>query len=135
MLRSVKVRDYMTTNLVTFTPETDVFEAVKILLEYKISGTPVVDDTGAMVGMFSEGDCLRSTLNATYYEDQGGQVKDFMTTKIDSINPEDSIIEIAEYLINKNRRRVPVVEEDRLVGQISRSDILRAIHDFTASKE
>lgn len=135
MLRSIKTRDYMTTQLVTFLPDTDVYEAVRYLLKHKISGAPVVDDKGALVGMFSEGDCLRSTLNAAYYDGQGGgSVGDFMSTSLDTVDPEDSIVEVAEYFVKKNRRRLPVVEEGSLVGQISRRDLLRAMDDFLIKK-
>jgi len=136
MLRSVKAEDYMTTNLITFKPDTDVYEAVQCLLKNRISGAPVVNVSGDLVGMFSEGDCLRSTLNATYYEGQGGGVvSDFMSKEIDTVESDDSIIDIAEYFIKKNRRRLPVVDEGRLVGQISRSDILRAMNDFVVNSE
>lgn len=136
MLRSVKARDYMTTNLVTFHANMDVYEAVEYLLANKISGAPVVDENGALIGMFSESDCLRSTLNATYYEGQGGgEVHEYMSTRVDTVSPEDDIIEISDYFLKKSRRRLPVVEDGRLIGQISRRDILRAMKDFVINSE
>lgn len=136
MLRSVKARDYMTKNLVTFKPETDVYIAVDYLLAHKISGAPVVDGAGALVGIFSESDCLRSSIQSTYHEGQGGgAVQDYMTKNVDVVDPEADIISIAELFITKKRRRLPVVERGRLVGQISRRDILRAMKDFSTNRE
>lgn len=132
MLRSVKIRDYMTTNLVTFSAQTDIFEAIDKLLKYSISGAPVVDEAGHIIGMFSESDCLRSALQAGYYEGQagGGVIGEYMSVQLDTISPEDNIIEVAQLFIAKHRRRLPVVEEGRLIGQVSRRDLLRAMKDF-----
>jgi CBS domain-containing protein len=136
MLRSVKAKDYMTKSLVKFRPEMNVYDAVEYLLLHKISGAPVVNAHGKLVGMFSESDCLRSILNATYYEGQGGgEVQEYMTTRVDTVGPEDDIIEIADYFLRKKRRRLPVVEDGQLVGQISRRDLLQAMKDFVICKE
>ncbi len=136
MLKSVYVRDYMTTRLVSFKPETDIFEAIDVLLKNKISGAPVLNEDGDLVGVFSESDCLKSFLNAGYYEGQagGGCVRDFMSSQIDSVSPMGDIIELAQTFIEKGRRRMPVVEEGKIVGQISRRDILRAVKDFAQNK-
>ena len=63
MLKSIKVRDYMTRGLITLTPEMDLFEAIGILQTNKISGAPVIDENGHLLGMLSEGDCLRTVLH------------------------------------------------------------------------
>ena len=71
MLKSVKVRDYMTTDLVTFSPEMDLFRAIDRLLAHRISGAPVLDADGHLVGLLSEGDCLKGIVyreNCIYYE-------------------------------------------------------------------
>ncbi len=132
MLVSVKVQDYMTTNLITFSPETDIFEAIDVLLQHRISGAPVTDTAGQLVGMFSESDCLKTLLKTGYYEGQaiGGIVKDFMATSVDVVDPEDDVIAVAEIFLKNRRRRLPVVDTGRLAGQISRRDILRAMKDF-----
>lgn len=130
MLKSIKVRDYMTRHLVTFKADTDLFTAINRLLEHRISGAPVVDGRGHMVGMISEGDCLRSILSGTYYDSIGGTVADYMTTKVESISPETDIIEVSQIFLQGRRGRMPVVEDGRLVGQISRHDVLRAVKEF-----
>ncbi|MNY37082.1 inosine 5'-monophosphate dehydrogenase [compost metagenome] len=124
MLKSIKVRDYMTRHLVTFRSETDLFTAINRLLEHRISGAPVVDSQGHLIGLLSEGDCLRGILSA------GGDVSAYMTTEVETISPEADIIEVSERFLRGRRRRMPVVEDDRLIGQISRSDVLRAVKEF-----
>lgn len=131
MLKSVKVRDYMTTQLVTFHPETELFAAINKLLEYRISGAPVVNERGELLGIVSEVDCLRAILTLTYHEEEvGGKVADCMTAKVETINDDANIVEVAKLFIDKGLRRLPVLRAGRLVGQISRSDVLRAVEAF-----
>jgi len=130
MLNSIKVRDYMTRHLVTFKAETDLFTAINRLLEHRISGAPVVDAQGALIGLLSEGDCLRGILSGVYYEATGGTVGNYMTTSVETVSPETDIIEVSERFLRGRRRRLPVVESNRLIGQISRSDVLRAVKAF-----
>jgi CBS domain-containing protein len=130
MLKSIKVRDYMTRNLVTFHPEMNLFTAINRLLEHRISGAPVVDGQGRLVGLLSEGDCLRSILSGAYYEATGGDVSTYMATNVEVISPEADIIEVSESFLKGRRRRLPVVEGGRLIGQVSRSDVLRAVKEF-----
>ena len=129
MLKSIKVRDYMTPHLVTFRPEMNLFTAINRLLEHRISGAPVVDGQGHLVGLLSEGDCLRGILSGAYYESVGGDVSAYMTTDVEVISPEADIIEISERFL-RGRGRLPVVEDGCLIGQISRSDVLRAVKEF-----
>ncbi|ARU89533.1 CBS domain-containing protein [Pseudomonas sp. M30-35] len=130
MLKSIKARDYMTTHLVTFRAETDLFTAINRLLEHRISGAPVVDSQGRLIGLISEGDCLRATLSGAYYESIGGTVGDYMSRNIESISPEASVIEVSERFLQGKLGRLPVIADGRLVGQISRSDVLRAAKEF-----
>lgn len=131
MLRSVKVEDYMATGLVSFRPETDLFEAINDLLNYKISGAPVTTESGDLVGIISEVDCLKAILTLTYHEEEfGGQVKDCMTTGVETVGYDEDIVDVAKIFIEQGRRRLPVVKDGKLVGQISRSDILRAVEVF-----
>ncbi|MBU1331334.1 MAG: CBS domain-containing protein [Gammaproteobacteria bacterium] len=130
MLKSIKVRDYMTRRLVTFRTDMDLFTAIHRLLEHRISGAPVVDDSGALLGLLSEGDCLRAILSGAYYESVGGRVGDYMTRTVETVSPETDIIEVSQRFLDGRRRRLPVVEAGRLVGQISRHDVLRAVKEF-----
>lgn len=131
MLQSIRVADYMAVKLVTLSPATSIDEAIRLFLEHGISGAPVLQDS-KLVGVFSESDCLKDVLHAGYHNMSSGLVGDFMSTDIESIGPDDSIISAAELFLSRKRRRLPVVDTNgTLVGQISRRDVLRAIDDFT----
>ena len=135
MLKSIKVRDYMTRHLVTFRSDTDLFTAINRLLEHRISGAPVVDSQGHLIGLLSEGDCLRGILSGAYYEAIGGTVSGYMVTEIETISPEVDIIEVSERFLRGRLGRIPVIEDGRLIGQISRSDVLRAVKEFAQHEQ
>ncbi len=137
MLRSVKVQDYMTTKLVTFKPETDLFDAINMFVEHNISGAPVVDGRGELVGILSEVDCLKSILTLTYHEEEmGGQlVGDYMSKTVETVKYDEDIIALSERFIKGQRRRMPVLREGKLVGQVSRKDVLRAVREFISSSD
>lgn len=130
MLKSVKVRDYMSCDLVTFSEHMDLFKAIDVLLTHRISGAPVIDTAGHLIGLLSESDCLRSILSGSYFEEVGGSVNSVMTGVVETIDADADIIKAAEHFIHKGRRRLPVLEDGRLVGQISRRDILRAVKEY-----
>ncbi len=126
-LKSATVKDYMSRTLVTFKPETNVLDAVHTLVEHRIAGAPVVDDAGNLIGMLSELDCLKVVLQAGYHGDYGGPVRDYMTEDVQTVNAEMSIIDLAQRFLDSRFRRFPVTDDNRLVGQISRRDVLRAL--------
>lgn len=130
MLKSVKVRDYMTSDLVTLTADMDLFRAIDRLLIHQISGAPVLDEQGHLIGLLSEGDCLKGILAGSYFEEVGGTVASVMTVVVETIDADADIVKAAEHFIRMRRRRLPVVDEGRLVGQISRRDILRAMQKY-----
>ncbi len=125
--KSALVRDYMAGRLVKFKPDMDVLDAIHELVQNRIAGAPVVDDQGELVGMLSELDCLRVGLNAGYYGDLGGPVADFMTTDVDTVDADMNIVDLAQKFLNSGFRRFPVLRNNRLVGQVSRRDVLRAL--------
>lgn len=129
-MRSVKVRDYMSTRLVTVQAETNVVEAMRTFLDHNISGAPVVDADGRLVGMLSEVDLMQVVIQDSYYDEAAGIVRDYMRSTVDTVSPNDDIYSVAERFIAERRRRYPVVEDGRLVGQVSRSDVLRAAEDI-----
>lgn len=127
-LTTAQVKDYMTSNLITVSPETMIDSAVDILVKYKISGLPVVDANGNLCGMLSEKDCLRVFVNARYNQGHAGEVRDYMTTEVTTVNMDMSLVDVATRFIEEPFKRFPVVNESQaLVGQISRADVLRAI--------
>jgi CBS domain-containing protein len=131
MLRQISVRSYMTTRLISFTPEMSVSEAIRKMLEHKITSAVVMDEHGKLVGSFSESDCLRAAYHAGYHEDPGGKVRDYMATDIPVIDPETSILKVTEMFMREPYRSYPVMEDGVLVGVISRVDVLRALIAMT----
>ncbi len=130
-MRSVKVSDYMTDYVMTLSPDTDLFTAIGIMLERKISGAPVVDEEGTVVGTLSEWDCLQRILHGSYFEEVGGKVGDLMKTEFMSIGPNDDIVDVAEQMTKQNwHRSMPVLDNGKLVGILSCPDILKVIYDF-----
>ncbi len=131
-IRTAKVKDYMSGKLVTFAPETDVLDAIHELVRHGIAGAPVVDDHGNLVGMLSEFDCMRVVLTAGYHGDPGGPVADYMVREVQTVDAGMSIVDLADHFLDTGFRRYPVLQDNRLVGQISRRDVLRALGELAA---
>ena len=132
MLQSIKVKDYMTASLTTFTPDMDVMDAVTRFIEKRISGAPVLDEHGNLIGIITERDCVKVALETCYYSGQAGVVADYMQKEVKTIDVDTSILELAQLFYDKPYRRYPVVEVNRLVGQISIRDVLRALEKISA---
>ena len=126
-----KVRDYMTTETVSVTRETGIHEAIRLLVSRGISGMPVVDPAGAVVGVLSERDCFRVAFDTGYYQERGGQVADYMTAPAETVDADDDTATVAHAFLRGPFRRFPVTSEGRLVGVLSRRDTLRAIEDLS----
>lgn len=131
--KSALVRDYMAGRLVTFKPDTDALDAIHELVQNRIAGAPVVNDHGELIGMLSELDCLKVGLNAGYYGDMGGPVADYMTPDVETVDADMNIIDLAQKFLDSGFRRFPVLRNNRLVGQISRRDVLRALSQLSVS--
>jgi CBS domain-containing protein len=130
MTGAATVGDYMVTDLVTVTPDTDIHHAIRMLLERQLSGLPVVDEAGEPVGFLSSKDCLKIAFGAAYHQDGGGRVSAFMSHRVHTIPSNMDIVEAADILLKTGYRRLPVVAEGRLVGVISRYEVLRALEDL-----
>lgn len=131
--KSALVRDYMAGQLTTFKPDMDVLDAIHELVQKRIAGAPVVNDQGDLIGMLSELDCLKVALNAGYYGDWGGPVGDYMTPDVETVDADMNIIDLAQKFLDSGFRRFPVLRNNRLVGQISRRDVLRALSQLAVS--
>ena len=127
MERKLTVREFMGASLVTFTPDQEIRDAIQVLLENKLSGSPVMDKRGNMVGYLSEKDCLKVALNAAYHDFWGGKVSDFMVPNVVTVDLDTNMIDLAEKFVKAPYKRYPVVKDNRLVGQIHRRDVLRAL--------
>ncbi len=127
--KPVTVGDYMTRRLVTFRPEQTMDQVVDVLLAKKISGGPVVDENNNLVGVISEGDCLKQVVKGKYNNvpTLSGQVRDYMATEVKYVAPDLNIFEVAQMFLNLRLRRFPVLKDGKLVGQISQKDVMRAM--------
>lgn len=128
------VKDYMTTNLITFSPDTNVLEITRILLEKRITGAPVIDENGTIVGLIDDKDCLRIVVDTLYHNQpiMSHTAREYMSNVMRTININKEILEVANIFLTTPFKRMLVVDDDgKLRGNISRRDILRAIHDMS----
>jgi predicted transcriptional regulator len=126
--KSLLVQDYMTRNLITFSPQQSILEVMRILIRNKISGGPVVDEMSRLVGIISEADCIKYLSEGKYFNQPffDRKVEESMTAEVDTIESDRTIFDAATLFYKTNRRRLPVLERGRLIGQISRQDVVKA---------
>jgi len=124
----ILVEDYMTRKLVTFSPEQSILEVMESFAKHHISGGPVMDDNGFLVGIISEADCMKQISESRYFNQPilDKSVERFMTKNVETIPHDMSIFDAAGIFDRHNRRRLPVMKDGLLVGQISRKDIVIA---------
>jgi len=143
----MKAHDVMTWGTITVEPEASVARAVRLMLQNKISGLPVVDGKGELVGMVTEGDFLRrgelgtqrqrprwlefllgpGRLAAEYVQSSGQKVAEIMTPEPKTITPETSLDEVVRLMERHRIKRLPVVQDGKLVGIVSRANLLHAL--------
>lgn len=123
------IERYLAEQDVRVTADMNVYDASQAILSAKASGASVVDADGQLIGVLSELDCLKAMVTSVYNgSDPGGAlVGDIMTTEVEVADANDDIIQIATSMLEKKRRRRPVVKDGKLVGQISCRQILRAV--------
>lgn len=127
MLAKITVADYMTKRVVTLSKDNLVIDAIKKLLDHKITCAPVVDGQGNLLGVFSEKDSIKVFLKSVYNQDMAGKVGDYMTDGVISVDADASIVELAEKFEHSSVRSFPVYDDGRFVGIISRTDVLKAL--------
>ncbi len=120
----IKAQAIMKTNVLSVTKDTDIYEAIRIMVANNVTGLPVVDDDRLLVGIVTEKDVLRLLYNI---EDKPGTVEHYMTPNVVSFDQEDDLAALAESLRDNHFRRVPILEKGKLVGIVSRKDIIRHI--------
>ncbi len=126
-----KASEIMNTSVVTFRPDTDIYEAIRTFLKNRFSGAPVIDADAKVIGILSELDCLRVLTAEAWDGFPEGKVGDYMTAKVASVKPDTSVYDIVGTFLNKPYRRLPVLDDDgKLLGQISRRDVLGAIDNM-----
>lgn len=125
----ILVSDYMTTKLITFKAEDSLNYVIEQLIAYKISGGPVVNDKNELIGIISETDCIKHISESKYYNmpsDTNNTVGKYMVTDVDTIDKNMNIFDAAFKFISSHRRRFPVIENGKLIGQLSQKDVLKA---------
>lgn len=125
---SLTVSDYMTTNLITFTPDQPIENVMQSLIKNRISGGPVVNEKNELIGIISEGDCIKQISESRYYNMpmQDQTIGKHMANNVETIDGNMNIFDAAKKFLESKRRRFPIVENGKLVGQISQKDVLKA---------
>jgi CBS domain-containing protein len=123
----LRVRDYMTREPLTVAPHVEITQVVRMLIDHDVSGALVVDDAGALLGVLTERDCIAVASGAGYYDEWGGPARDYMSSPVETVAPDDNLVDVAVRMTNSHFRRFPVLENERVVGLISRRDVLKAL--------
>jgi CBS domain-containing protein len=142
----MKAKDIMVRDVVTAEPDMSVSQAIKLLAEHDVSALPVVDDEGAVIGVISEADLIQreevdpghrpwwleaitpaTTLAGEFAKSHGRRVEEVMSTRVVSAGEEASLAEIAALLERHRIKRVPIIENGKLVGVVSRSNLIQAM--------
>lgn len=130
-MANLTASDMMARSEATLLPSMEIHEAITLLLRNKLTGTPVVDEHGVLLGMLSERDCLKVLVAGELYGWPAGKVEDYMTAPAESIGPSASLYDIVHLFLTKPYRKLPVVDEGgRVIGQVSRRDTLVAFQNF-----
>lgn len=130
------VADCMRRNPVTIHRDANLVQAIETIVEYRLTGLTVTDGVGNAVGILSELDCIRAVLTALYNEGDPDRtlVSEAMSEELTTCSPQDGIVEVAQSMLNTHQRRRPVLEDGKLVGQVSSSNILWALMEHSRSK-
>jgi CBS domain-containing protein len=130
MNQPVVARDIMVTRLVTLTPRMDAHQAIGLLLKHRISGAPVIDDQRNYLGVFSEKGSMSMLLEAAYDGLPTSEIEPYLDCDAMTIHEDVDLLSIAQIFRETGHRRLPVLRDGKLVGQVSRRDVLRAAHDM-----
>jgi predicted transcriptional regulator len=130
---SLSVRDYMSNRLANLYEKQDIREAVKIFTERNLFGGAVMDHLGNLVGILSVTDCIDVALRSGYHSGWRGMVGERMSRDVRTVDADDNILDVAKMFMADNYRRYPVVDDNRVVGVITRLDVLKALSQIGAS--
>jgi len=121
----MQAKDIMTTKVLVMKPDTKVTEAIGILVGNAISGAPVVNDKDVLLGVISEKDLLVSLDFIGKEKAAGIAIEEFMSKEVITFTEDSPVKNIMQELVRKNIKRVPIVRDNKVVGVVSRRDILR----------
>lgn len=131
--RMLTAADVMSPRPVAVRTDTSIAEAINVLLRKDLSGLPVIDDQRRLVGILSERDCLRVLAVGQYTEadhEKLRSVEEFMSPPTFTVQPEAGLYSLADFFLTHHQRRLPVLRNERLVGIVSRRDVLRGIQEM-----
>ena len=136
MPQPTTINDCMRHNPLTIDRDANLVQAIESIVEYKLTGLTVVDDAGRAVGVLTELDCLQAILTSIYNDGdpEHALVRETMNTDVASCKPTDSIVEVAQSMLKSRQRRQSVIEDGKLVGQVSSSNILWALMEHSRRK-
>ena len=120
-------------DLISFAPDTPVGQAVAIMVENDISGAPVLDRLGALVGVITAKDCFQAALDGSYYGNWEGAVSDYMTANVRTLEADTDLVTAASLFLEVEFRRFPVLRERRVIGMVTRLDVLRALYRYSSA--
>ena len=126
-MRSVVIKDHMSKKVVTLDPDMEIAHATQYLIAHNISGAPVLDEHGRLLGILTEKDCMEAVMQSVFHGEPVGLVSEYMSANPETVAPDQSILTLAEKLVEGRYHRYPVVDNGRLVGIISRRDVMRAM--------
>lgn len=132
---NIKVEDYMSRDMITFQKDQSVLEIMEILIKHKISGGPVVNENMELIGIISEGDCIKQISESRYYNMpmENMSVEKYMVTKVETIPPDMNLFDVANKFLTVRKRRFPVCKDGKLIGLISQKDVLKAALKLTGN--
>ena len=125
---NITVEDFMTVNMYKFYAGQSVLEVMETLLKYRISGGPVVNQQNELIGISSEGDCIKQISESRYYNQpmENMTVENYMAKEVETVSPDMHLFDVANKFLSLKKRRFPVCEQGKLIGLISQKDVLKA---------
>ncbi len=137
MANPFHIENCMRRDPATVKPDSTIYEAIQLIQEHRITGLTVIDEQRNVLGVISELDCLNAVIGTVYNEGNAamGLVSDYMTTEVETCSPHDDIVKVAQSMLAARHRRRPVIENGKLVGQLSCRNILWAIMEYSGRQE
>lgn len=128
-MRSILVSDFMNHQPTVILNTANIRDAVILMLQKKIIGISVVDEDHNLAGYLSEQDCVAQMLNVVFHSEEPGPVHEVMAKDVMTVTPDTTIVELAETIITARPKNYPVIDDGKLVGLISRTEVLQALID------
>ena len=128
-MRSILVSDFMNHQPTVILNTANIRDAVILMLEKKIIGVSVVDEDHNLAGYLSEQDCVAQMLNVVFHSEEPGPVHEVMAKDVMTVTPDTTVVELAETIITARPKNYPVIDDGKLVGLISRTEVLQALID------